>query len=92
MSECISFITGKYEAKETGFQLGSATLHTCMTPQKSRCRLLSINIFFFVKANEDFFTLVITINLTNFSFYFVRIIISKLSKHIYLLYINLGIF
>jgi len=72
MSECMGLITGKYEAKETGFRLGGATLHSCMTPQKSRCRLLSINIFFFVKANEDFFTLVITINLRNFSFYFVR--------------------
>ncbi len=32
MSECMGLITGKYEAKETGFQPGGATLHSCMTP------------------------------------------------------------
>ena len=32
MSEFMGLITGKYEAKEEGFQPGGATLHSCMTP------------------------------------------------------------
>ncbi|CAF2150385.1 unnamed protein product [Rotaria magnacalcarata] len=32
MSEFMGLITGKYEAKEEGFQAGGATLHSCMTP------------------------------------------------------------
>ncbi|KAL3261053.1 hypothetical protein MRX96_046194 [Rhipicephalus microplus] len=32
MSEFMGLITGKYEAKETGFQCGGASLHSMMTP------------------------------------------------------------
>lgn len=32
MSEFMGLITGKYEAKEEGFQPGGATLHSMMTP------------------------------------------------------------
>lgn len=32
MSEFMGLITGKYEAKEEGFQPGGGTLHSCMTP------------------------------------------------------------
>lgn len=32
MSEFMGLITGKYEAKEEGFQPGGATLHSSMTP------------------------------------------------------------
>ncbi|KAH9381779.1 hypothetical protein HPB48_009813 [Haemaphysalis longicornis] len=32
MSEFMGLITGKYEAKETGFQAGGASLHSMMTP------------------------------------------------------------